>query len=85
MGKQVFNVKLIGDITIELDDEVIKAGASNDFQSVIGFRMSPKQVAEHLAYQMVVNNATLEQLDGFADQPNGNARIIRDNWNYEVE
>lgn len=82
MTKQTFTVELVGEITIELDDKVIEAGASNEFKEVMGYTMKPVEVARHLAYQMMINNARLENLDGFADQPNENAKILKDFWTY---
>jgi hypothetical protein len=78
MGKQIFEVELHTMATIELDDEVIKAGASDDFYEVMGYRMSPQEVADHIVYQKIFNGASLSQLDGFADQPNSNAKILNE-------
>jgi len=78
MGKRTFDVEFHSLVTIELDDNVIKAGASDDFFSVMGFKMTPHEVASHIAYQKLFNSATLSQLDGFADLPDDNARIINE-------
>jgi hypothetical protein len=83
MARKVYHVRLIGEIDIDLDDEVIKAGASDDFKSIFGYNMKPDEVAQHLAYSKVVMGANLENLDGFADQPNMNMKILSDVWRME--
>ncbi len=83
MAKKVYNVTLVGEIEIELDDAVIEAGGSNEYKDVMGYTMKPQETAEHLAYNMLINNALLENLDGFADQPNSNAKIKRTNWRFD--
>jgi len=78
MGKRTFEVEFHSMVTIELDDEVIKAGSSDDFFSVMGYKMTPQEVASRIAYQKIFNGASLSQLDGFADQPDSNARLIKE-------
>lgn len=83
MAKQKFHVTLIGEIDIELEDAVIEAGASEEFKFVMGYTMTPQEVAADLAYHLIVNGATLDQLDGFADQPKDSVKILRQEWNHE--
>ena len=66
MGKRAFEVTVVGWATIEIDDEVIDA-VDDEWRSVFYDIRSAEQVAEHIGYNMLVNNATLSQIDGWAD------------------
>jgi len=62
---------------IELDNEVIKS-VDDEWRKVFysGLR-SEQDIAEHLAFNIIVNNANLSMLDGFANFPDDFAKIIR--------
>jgi len=83
MAKKIYNTRLVCDVQIEIDDAVIEAGQSEDFKKVFGAKMKPQDVANHIAYNILVNSARLSQLDGWADLPDDNVRIIRDVWDFE--
>ncbi len=75
MAKQQFNIEFNGTMRLELDDAVI--GAMPEY--------APFEIAEHVIYNMVLNKLTLSQIDGFADQPDSNARLYGEDWNIEAE
>lgn len=81
MAKQRFNVKLMADAIIELDDAVI-AAVDNDWRDQFYNLVTSQQVAKHVAYNLIVNNAKLSQLDGWADQPDENAKLITQEWEF---
>ena len=70
-----FLVELYTIVCIELHDDVLNA-VNDDWRKNFYNLTDSKQIAEHIAYNMVINDAKLSQLDGWADQPNDNAEIL---------
>ncbi len=89
MGKRIFDVdfeiegEYVDTATIELDDAVIDA-VDDEWRQELYDLNTPEEIAEHIAYNLIVNNSRLSQLDGWADQPDNNARVIEwpdiDQW-----
>lgn len=61
---------------IELDDVVIDAVDDEWRSNFYSHLETPTDIAEHIAFNIIVNDAELSDLDGFADQPNDFARIL---------
>jgi hypothetical protein len=61
---------------IEIDDVVIKS-VDEYWRSFFYNLTTPQEIAEHIAYNIIVNNATLSRLDGFADMDDKYARIFK--------
>jgi short-subunit dehydrogenase involved in D-alanine esterification of teichoic acids len=70
-----FKVRFEGEAVIEIDNAVINA-VDDEWRSKFYQLYTPEDIALHVAYNMVINNAGLDRLDGFADQPEDNARIV---------
>ena len=51
---------------IEIDDAVIN-NVDDSWRKMFYDFTTPQQIAEHIAFNMIVNDATLSQLDGFAN------------------
>ncbi len=62
---------------IEVDDEVIDR-VDDDWRKHLYDLKTPLEIAEHLACNLVMNNARLSQLDGWADMKDSQARLIYD-------
>jgi hypothetical protein len=75
MGKRTFYVEFVVNAKIELDDQVIDV-VDDEWRSQLYNLKTPEQIAEHIAYNMLAYDSNLASLDGWADQPNSNARII---------
>ena len=60
---------------IELDQRVIDA-VDDEWRSMFYSLYTPEEVAEHIAYNLIVNKARLTQLDGWADLSDDMAIII---------
>jgi hypothetical protein len=60
---------------IELDQKVIDA-VTDEWRSMFYKLNTPEEIAAHIAYNMVINNAKLSDLDGWADQPDELAKMI---------
>ena len=71
-----YGFDVIDTAVIELDQAVIDA-VNDDWRDQLYDLNTPEEIAEHIAYNLFVNNVGLSQLDGWADQPNENARIIK--------
>lgn len=69
-----------------LDESVIQQGTMPD-DPIFGGGASAGLVAQHIAYNMVVNQCRLSQVDGFANCPDSSAvaRGLDGNWNIEAE
>lgn len=79
-----FRIKVIGEAIIEIDESVIKTvdqGWRDDFYDYT----TPEEIAEHIGYNMLVNNLTLSQMDGFADLFDSSATLSKVDWETSVE
>mgnify|MGYP001340642352 CR=1 FL=1 len=52
--------------TLELDDAVIN-NVDGSWREMFYDFTTPQQIAEHIAFNMIVNDLTLSQIDGFAN------------------
>jgi hypothetical protein len=56
------------DGVILIEDEVIKA-VDDEWRKIFYDLKTPQEIAEHIAYNQIVNDAGLSRLDGFANFP----------------
>jgi hypothetical protein len=79
MGKKTFRVRFDCDgyAVIELDDAVIEA-VDDEFRRYLYPLYTAEDVARHVCANLVLNNARLSQLDGWADQSDSNAIVIEE-------
>lgn len=85
MAKRTFEVKLEKFITLELDDAVIDVTKTEEFKKQAYNFQTVEEVAKHIGYNMVINGSSLSNLDGWADQPDSNAKIIDESpWEAEA-
>jgi len=77
-----FEVGIHTYVEIELDDAVINV-VDDEWRSQLYNLKTPEEIAEHVAYNLVINKAHLSQLDGWVDQPDENAKLIskEPDWN----
>jgi hypothetical protein len=62
-------------VVIDISPDVINA-VDDKWRSQFYALKTPEEIAEHIAYNMVINGAKLSQLDGWADKSDVKARII---------
>jgi hypothetical protein len=67
---------------IELDQKVIDV-VTDEWRSVFYPLYTPEDIAEHIAYNLFVNNARLTMLDGWADLSDNMAVIIEHPYFYD--
>lgn len=84
MSKHKFLVTVSKTVELELDDAVIKA-VDDDWRANFYALYDDIDIAEHIGYNMLCNDASLSQLDGWADQPNENARIVSTDNSWDIE
>ncbi len=84
MSTNYFTVRFHGDVEVRLDDAVIDA-VTEEWRGKFYDLHSPEDIAQHIAYNYIANNARLSQLDGWADQPNSNAKVIVDWREWDIE
>lgn len=77
MADRKFRISMTIDCDIILDEDVINR-VDDEWRSQFYNLTSANDVAEHIAYNLVVNNARLSQLDGWADMKDLQAAIISD-------
>jgi hypothetical protein len=66
-----------GDLIIELDEKVISV-VDDVWRSQLYDLHTPEEIAGHIAANLA-EGSRLSRLDGWADQPDENARIIENN------
>lgn len=79
MAKRVFEVTVKKTIMLELDDAVINAvinAVDDEWRSQLYNLHEPEEIAEMIGRCMVLFGSDLSDLDGWADQPKENARIL---------
>jgi len=76
--KHKFEVTFTVTAKIELDDDVITA-VDSEWRSQFYNLDSINDIAEHIAYNLL-RGASLSRLDGWADQPDTNARLLDEDW-----
>jgi hypothetical protein len=62
---------------IEIDDVVIDA-VDDSWRKLFYDFTRPQQIAEHIAFNMIVNDLTLSRIDGFANLSNDLANLVRE-------
>jgi len=75
MGKRTFQIEFTGSATLELDDQVIDV-VDDAWRAGLYDLHTPEEIAEHIAYNLIFNKWSLSALDGWADQPDSNARLL---------
>jgi hypothetical protein len=78
MSKRRFRVDFEdrGYVVLELENKVIDV-VDDEWRSCLYNLTSPEEIAGHIA-SCLVDGMRLSQLDGWADQPDENARIVLD-------
>jgi|GEM_PF-5798726 len=69
-----FIVQWTTECVIELEDEVIDR-VDDEWRRFLYDLNTPEEIAEHIAFNIIVNNAGLSRLDGWADLPDRMARV----------
>ena len=77
MGKRIFEVIVTRTILLELDDAVINV-VDDEWRKQLYNLHTPVEIASMIGRCMVLFNSKLSSLDGWADQPDENARIVGD-------
>lgn len=61
---------------IEIDNDVIDSVDDEWREMFYSSLTTPLKIAEHIAFNIIVNDAELSMLDGFANFPDSDAKII---------
>lgn len=65
------------DGSIDIEEEVIEAVNDEWRQHFYPSLKTPQDVAEHIAFNIIVNKSPLSMLEGFANWPDSHAKVIR--------
>jgi hypothetical protein len=89
MGTRIFEVDFdvygvyVDTATIQLDERVIDA-VTDEWRSNFYNLHTPEEIAQHIAYNIVIHKWKLSDLDGWADMPDEYAKIMEwpnlDQW-----
>lgn len=71
---RTFEITFDGNATLVLEDAVIDA-VDDSWRASFYDLVTPEQIAEQIAFNLL-RGWKLHQLDGWADQPDSNARLI---------
>ena len=78
------NFTVVFEVTVEIElDEMVISVVDDEWRSMLYPLYDDEDIAEHIAYNFARNNARLSQLDGWADQPDSNAKLISEEWELE--
>lgn len=64
----------VGDVLVKLHPDVLKA-IDEEWRNNFYDLEDDKEVAEHIAYNVLINHWQLSELDGFANLPNNYAIV----------
>src|SRR5258706_1482596 len=78
MGKRIFDFSFNVYGKIEVDDDVINV-VDDAWRKELYDLETPEEIIEMIA-RCMLQGADLSSLDGWANQPDKNARIIDNNW-----
>jgi len=83
MNMKKYNIAFRVEMDLEIHEDVIERGLSQEFKDSFYEFNDENDVAEHIAYN-IIGGSTLSMIDGFADMPNEyvNVKQISD---YEVD
>jgi hypothetical protein len=90
MGSRRFRVHAEGDFILWVHDSVIDV-VDDEWRRTFFNLETPSQIVRHLALNLFVHARPLNALDGWADQPPGNAHVVMydplltQDWEFEVE
>lgn len=73
--KRKFEVEMRVLAVVELDDAVIEA-VDDEWRSMFYKLHTPEDIAEHIAYNLIINKWPLSSLDGWANLPDDFAKLV---------
>lgn len=83
MTTKKFEVKIVdqededrGEPTILEADQQVFDVVDNEWRKVLYPLFTNEEIAEHVAYNLIVNHIGLSRMDGWVDQPDSNLKII---------
>jgi hypothetical protein len=74
MSTRTFTIHTSGEFELTLDEQVISV-VDDEWRSQLYNLHTPEDIAEHIAYNLIFNGGYLSDLDGWADQPDSNAKL----------
>ena len=72
---RTFTLYFEGSARIELDEAVIEA-VDDEWRDSFYDLYDASEIASHVGYNLIVNRIPLSHMDGWADQPDENARVV---------
>lgn len=79
MSQRKFRVEIGAVVTLELDSSVI-AVVDDEWRSHLYDLRTPNEIAQHIAFNLLVNGIRLSSMDGWADQADDLAKLGVVDW-----
>ncbi len=83
-GKKIRRFAVSINLDIDVDESLLTSVLTDEWRGKFYNFTSAGEVAEHLAFNLLGGH-DVNQLDGFADQPNDAVEIVRDSMDAETE
>lgn len=77
-----FLLRVTGTAVVEIDDAVI-AGVDDGWRKHYYNLRTAEEIAKHIGYNMMVNQCSLSNIDGFADRKDSEAKLTDVDWEME--
>jgi len=81
--KRKFEVEFTGNVTLELEQSVLDE-VDESFKKNIYNLDTLEKIVQHLAYNLVINQFKLSDMDGWIYHDNSDARILEEDWDLRV-
>ena len=76
---RTFEIRIDCVAKIQLADEVIDA-VDDEWRGYLYNLYTPDKIAAHIGYNLIANRIPLSHMDGWADQPDENAKVLELDW-----
>jgi hypothetical protein len=79
MAKKCFHVIFEVTVDVEIDDAVFDA-VNDEWRSMFYNLWHEEDIVEHISRNIVANQMGLSDMDGWADQPDSNVKLLDEDW-----
>lgn len=74
-----YEIRVVGTAKLTIDDALI-ASIGDDWRKQFYALHTPKEIADHVGFNMMVHDLSLSEIDGFADRKDEEAVMVDIEW-----